>query len=330
MCIGSLWMPRDGDHAAGLDAGMSPSGAGRSSSAAGPAQRARGPNVACTGDHSGAPAARCSSSHVSTSPAGAARSPQSSSSVASTSTSHGPSSVRRALEGGSRGCVSPAPPHTSSAHGPSVEGDADADAALDRLGLDAAAGAGERLPQLGRAGHARDDDARSSAGCARRIEPVADAAVPRVQVVGVGRHVDLGGARVDGRDEQHGALAVAPQERRDRRPHDARHVGERLAERVRRRDVARGARREARGERGDRPVVVVAGRARRERADRDQGPAGVDELGQAPRGRGLEHLAPGQDDRAVRLVRGRQRGAVDATRPRPCRRRARRSRARAG
>ena len=212
------------------------------------------------------------------------------------------------LKSGGSGSAAGAAPDQQGT-GPVLERDAHADAALDGLGLDLAAGAGERLPQLGRAGHAGDDDLhRVSAGA--RIEPVAHAAVPAVQLVcGVGGQVDLGGARVDGGDEQHGALAVAAQERRHRSADDARHVRERLVDLLRRRDAARGARGEACGQRGD--GGVVAGGARRERADRDQGATGVDELGQALRGRGLEHLAPGQDDRAVRLVRGLQLRAGD-------------------
>ena len=332
MCIGSLWMPRDGDHAAGLTPACR-DGAGSRRSRAGPAQRARGPNVACTGAHSGASAARCSSSQVSTSPrAGAARSPHSSSSVASTSTSHGPSSVvacsKRPRSGGR---VAGAAPHEQRAR-PVVERDAHADAALDRLGLDAAAGAGERLPQLGLAGHAGDDElhrARARAG----IEAVADALDPRVPVVRVvGRRprprwrAGRRRGRTARRARRRGAAASGPERCTTRG-----HVRERLAER---RPASRRARAAPEAKRAASSATAPSSSPRRAR--RAAAPTAISVPPASTNSVSRRAVAasstshPGQHDRAVRLVRGRAARRRRPTRPRRCRRRARRSRARAG
>ena len=167
----------------------------------------------------------------------------------------------RALAGGGSGSGAGAAPDEQRAR-PVLERDADADAALDGLGLDRGGGRRRTAPTARASPVTPATTSSIERARAAGIEPVADAAVPAVQlVVRVGRQVDLGGARVDGGDEQHGALAVAAQERRDRGADDARHVRERLADRVRRRDATRGARGEARGERGDRRSSSPAARA---------------------------------------------------------------------
>ena len=231
-------------------------------------------------------------------PAGAARSPQSSSSVASTSTSHSPSSGTARGVSATGAAASPPIPQASSAHGPSVKSSRTRTPPSTGSHVGGAPAAGERLPHLHPARHAGEHDVHR-ARVIGRIEAVADPLRPRVLDAGIRRDLDHGRAREHGGHEQDPGVAVGPQQRRHRGPHPARYGLQQLAELVRLVHVV-----------GPRGQLGVCGR----RADRDQRAARVGEVDQALRRARLEHRAAGQHDRGVRLAADPQLAVAHARR----------------